>query len=464
MTQLRLILLAIFAGLLVSCEEETPLPDNLVNFEATEFGFEGDETEIKLILSRSESENIDLTLSLEATHAEYGTDFTTDPAASGGTLVVTVPAGSTEASFTVIKPANVFFDGDESVDFTLQSAGEPLILGETVSTKLSFTAITSEGSTLTLQGKTDESNYANTVFVDFSANKQTPVDRKSWALGFYSDNDFRVIINHSFEMLIAQVDKTDINSVTVTDAEASKLFNFSPFVPDEEALSLIDSWDGDLSKTAIAAVSATDADNKVYLLATGNSDLADVTTWYKIRVLRNGEGYTLQYAELAATTFSSLDISKSSDHSFVFVSLDNDNDGAIVPVEPTKSNWDIEWAYSTYNSGLNTPYWFQDFVLINHVDGTEAAEVMTSSFTYDAFAEADLSGVTFTSTRDAIGGKWRVTGGPGMTPGIKTDRFYVIKDSWGNVYKLKFVSAGLGDDGGERGRPVVEYKLVKKAG
>jgi hypothetical protein len=37
----------------------------------------------------------------------------------------------------------------------------------------------------------------------------------------------------------------------------------------------------------------------------------------------------------------------------------------------------------------------------------------------------------------------------------------VVKDPAGNYYKLKFVSMGVGGDGGVRGNPVVEYKLVK---
>jgi hypothetical protein len=38
----------------------------------------------------------------------------------------------------------------------------------------------------------------------------------------------------------------------------------------------------------------------------------------------------------------------------------------------------------------------------------------------------------------------------------------VVKDPAGNYYKLKFISMGL-NDGGSRGYPVVEYKLVKAA-
>lgn len=107
-----------------------------------------------------------------------------------------------------------------------------------------------------------------------------------------------------------------------------------------------------------------------------------------------------------------------------------------------------------------TPYWFQDFILLNYAAGAEAAEVLESTITYANYAETNIAATTFLKTRDAIGSKWRVTSG--ATVGIRKDRFYVVKDPLGNIYKLKFVSMGLASDGGERGRPVIEYKLVKK--
>ena len=78
---------------------------------------------------------------------------------------------------------------------------------------------------------------------------------------------------------------------------------------------------------------------------------------------------------------------------------------------------------------------------------------------YANFKESDLSKVTLSDARDVISSKWRVTSGGAV--GVKTDRFYVIKDSSGNIYKLKFVSFHA-NDGGERGKPVIEYALVKK--
>lgn len=454
----------------ISCTEDNPpLPDNLINFEANELGFSGEQTAtFKVNLSREEKNSLILNVSLAPVGVTYGVEFTTTPAAVNNVITLEIPAGETEASITVTKADGIFLDGDESISFTIQEA-EPAVIGETLSLLLSFSPIVSNGSTLTLQGKTDVAAYANSVFVDLSANKQTQISRKGWALGFYTGTDFRVIINHSFQMLTTVSDKNDMNAVTIADAQASRLYNFNAFAvsADASALTLVDAWDGDLTKTAIASVSATDSENKVYFVRTEAGSLSDASTWYKIRVLRNSTGYTLQYAKVDATTFTSVNISKNSTHNYVFVSLDNGTDGQLATVEPVKTDWDIEWSYSTYLSSpsFNTPYWFRDFVLINYLAGAEAAQVVsadagTSATAYANFNADGIAGLTFLRTRDAIGDKWRSTN---PATGVKRDRFYVVRDPHGNVYKLKFNSSGIAGDGGERDRPVIEYTLVKKA-
>ncbi|RYX87115.1 hypothetical protein EON73_02050, partial [bacterium] len=72
---------------------------------------------------------------------------------------------------------------------------------------------------------------------------------------------------------------------------------------------------------------------------------------------------------------------------------------------------------------------------------------------------SNIAAVAFKTERDVIGSKWRGTTG---TVGVRADRYYVVKDGAGNVYKLKFVSF-ISNDGGTRGKPVIEYKLVKRA-
>jgi hypothetical protein len=480
MLKTKIKFLSMIAGLvsilaIAACsDDDPPLPDNLVSFETATIGLSGDvdDIQINVTLTRAVAIETTVQISFNPTGVVYGDDFTIAPAPTGNTFSVVIPSNTTTASFTVERVA-VELAGTESIAFEITNAGESgAIIGTTKIITLSFSDIISEGSQLTLQGRSTDTNYspaaginyANSAFADFSANSTHSVDRKNWALGFYSGNDFSVILNHSFQVLAAASDKTDIDAVTQADAEASGLYNFNAFAAgNPNGLDYNDSWDGDLTKTAIASVSVTDSENKVYFIRTENGPLNDASKWYKVRVLRNGDGYRLLYAKVTEATHQTVEISKDTEYNFEFVSLDNATDGASLNIEPQKAKWDIEWSYSTYNSGLNTPYWFQDFVLLNYAAGAQASEIIKATpaeaeTSYASFAEADLTGLTFLQTRDAIGSKWRATTGDG----IKRERFYVVKDTDGNIYKLRFLTMGVGD-AGERGRPVIEYALVKKA-
>jgi hypothetical protein len=441
--------------LTIACKEEVSLPDNLANFATSQQGLETDEASVQISLSRVTDVAIPINIQVTPSLLTYNQEFVTEPAASNNIITATIPAGQSSVSVKVKKKTGVFLNGDESLTFKMTSVGNPALIGLTTETKLSFSAITSTGSKLTLEGKTSESNYANNVYADFSANATTLSARKSWNLAFYHGGAFRVVLNHSYQSSAAATSKTDITAVTLADTASVTNLNFSP--GSEGSLALVDYWDGDLSKTVFAEVAATESQNKVYLISFEGSKAKN--QWYKVKVNRNGEGYKVQFARIGESTIQSIDIPKNADFNFSFLSLET---AKVVSAEPRKINWDIQWGYSTSNAGTTppTPYWFQDFVSLNYAAGAEAAEVLTSSVSYAAFSESNLANLTFLKTRDAIGSKWRTTSG--STLGVRQDRFYVVKDPSGNIYKLKFISMGLGSDGGERGKPVIEYQLVKK--
>jgi hypothetical protein len=315
----------------------------------------------------------------------------------------------------------------------------------------------SEGSQLKLDGG-GGTGAPNSVYVDFSTDKQTAVPRTSWTLGFYSGSDYRVILNYTASTSAVALNKTDISQVGLDDSTGISL----ALGQGQGTMAMVDNVYGDLSKTAIAAVSATDADNKVYLLKPETSTASDPATWYKIKVSRNGNGYRLQFARLGATTIQTADISKATDYNFTFYSLES---AKTVSVEPKKTEWDMQWSYGVYFAGGGAaiiPYLYSDFVYTNREAGVQAAEATTADgFNYDSFALSDVtnSKLVYSSQKDAIGSKWRVTSGTPL--GIRTDRFYVVKDPAGNYYKLKFISAGIGQDGGQRGYPEIAYKLLK---
>lgn len=314
----------------------------------------------------------------------------------------------------------------------------------------------SNGSQIQLNGLVATepgSSAGNSVFVDFSANKQTPVARVSWDLGFYCGADFRVIINNTTTASAKQIGKTDLAAVTTADTVG---LNGLTLGFDAASFNLVDNIFGDLSKTAIPAVSLVDADNKVVIINRGTGGSTPARDFYKIRVLRTNTGYRLQYAKLAATTFTTVDIDKDADYNFKYVSFD----AGAVAAEPVKNQWDIKWSYTLYQTSFGAdmiPFAFSDFISINAKAGVQAAEVLTSTVTYDNYTSANIASTTFSNAVDVIAGKWRSTN---PATGVRTDRFYVVKDPSGNYYKIKFLTMGAGD-GGTRGKPEFKYTLVK---
>lgn len=448
--------------LFASCrKKDAPLPDNLAQYESSEQGIAPASASItvKVKLSRATDRDIPVTISLTPNGVAYTTQYTTAPATISNAISLTILSGASEGSFTLTKTAGAVFRGDESIAFKIESTGAPVIIGTTNIFTLKFAEIISAGSAVVGDG--GGATFGNKVFFDLSANSQTGVQRTKWDLGLYGGaDDWRVILNSSCGMMAKQISKNDLNAVTAADTVGfgtDVIFNQT--APTTTALPYIDYPDGDLSKTAVASVSATATDNKVYIINRGNGigSPAPNRGWKKVRIIRNAAGgYTIQHADIAATTFTSVDIAKDDAYFFKYVSFDN---GAVA-VDPQKKKWDFAWTYFsnvTNFGGGEVPYLFQDIVIQNRNVGT--AKVLTATKAYADFGEADLAGITFLTTQNAIGADWRSGGGPTSAPAVRTDRYYIIKDGDNNIYKLRFTAM---TQNGERGYPAIEYALVKK--
>ena len=304
-------------------------------------------------------------------------------------------------------------------------------------------------------------SYPNSVFVSLRSGKQTAVARSSWDLAFSTGSDFKVLINGTTGAMATATAKTDINAVGAAEiAEVEESGELILSFSNLEGILHVDDVANPLSKPVIGTVSATEANNAVYLLSRGASGV-DAKPLKKIRILRNGDGYKLQHADADATTFNTLNISKDKDDNFIYINFES----GIVEVEPAKTEWDISWTASTsstpYPEAANgvLAYYFQDLVFHNIYGGVTVAEVMEEDVAYEAFAEQNAARLNFNSdSRLAIGSNWRSGGGPSSAPAVRDDRYYVVKDSESNIYKLRFLSL---NKAGERGRPSFEYELVK---
>lgn len=306
-------------------------------------------------------------------------------------------------------------------------------------------AMTLQGLDGTETGTTPGTNAANSVYVDFSTDTQTPVARKSWNLGFYCGSSFAVILNGTTSSTAVQ---KSINVADVVSSADSASYATELTLNYTDKMSYLDDMAGDLTKTVIKA-------NNVYVVNPGDGQ----SPLYKVQVTqKDANTYTLKYAKINESTVTTLDISKNSDYNFKFVSFAS---GSEISVEPAKTKWDIRWSKTIYFTTMGTsliPYTMSDFVTINYLSGVEVAVVDPATVTYDNFTSTNLTGLTFSNSITAIGSGWRNTTGSSI--GI-INQFYIVKDAAGNHYKLQFLTMGVGSDGGVRGNPELKYALVQ---
>lgn len=469
MKKMYLLVVIVFTLAFTACSDD----DNSSAVTTTQVAFVNQtinisqvETTVNVVFSTATTASGIVILNVEPTDVTYGTDFTTSPEVSESLLSLPFEQGVTSVSFTFNKLTEAIEGEEKNVKFTILS-----IEGITVDvptntnyTQLNFNevAITNNIVSPNIGGNT----FPNNVYIDLSSGQVVEVIRTSWELGFYSGSDFRVVMNPAInKFAIKQLTTTNIDEVQAEDTSVTT-GDYDP-----AGAAYIDHPYGNLSGTAIAEVSATDEDNKVYLVnlgqtisstpATGTSAAltGDSRGWKKIRILRSGNDYKIQFADIDATTHSEVTISKDSNYNFTFFDLVN---GTIVSAEPQQDKWDLNLGtfmnYTQYN-GQDISYFYSDFVTTNTLAGTRTYEVLTSDYSYDDFILTNVDTANLSTQVDqdrrVIGANWR---GTYPSPAVKTDRFYVVQDIAGNIYKLKFTA--MLNSSSERGNITFEYEKL----
>ena len=317
---------------------------------------------------------------------------------------------------------------------------------------------------LTLEGKVDDGTtdgeFANMVYVDLSEEEQLPVSRFSWHLSFYSGNESRVTLNQSLSRVYT-TGKTDFEAVTLEDVKnAVAEMKFPDLAggmmgyPKEEQIN--DTPDGDLATTAFGDLSTDPAKTEVYLLA---SEALDVAQWYKVKITSLGNAYHIAYCNISDNTPQEATIQKDANNLFVPFSLKT---GKIVDLPKT---WDLMWSKSIALTQMPNGKIIlgpsSDVVTTNRHSGVEVAQVPVQNpleirTEFENFTKTATEGLEFKQEADILGTDWRMTPMPNaVAPGPKADRFYVIKDASGNLFKLRFLHF-CEEDGGERGKPMLE--------
>ncbi len=133
-----------------------------------------------------------------------------------------------------------------------------------------------------------------------------------------------------------------------------------------------------------------------------------------------------------------------------------------VTVEPEKENWDLNFTVFTNEIEGYGSYGYSDFVVNNAKANAKVYMIDTeveTELSYDNFTLANVDASKFINDQRGVGSSWRNGGGPGALPSLKDNVFYVMSDTDGNLYKIKFLALTNAD--GERGHPEFVYSLLK---
>lgn len=448
---------------LSSCSDDNDLVGDpfVVAFESLSKNLADMETQEPVVVVYSEiaTDNGSFSVNINALNAVYGVDFVTVPAAVDNVITTPITSGQEQSIITFERLSNTL-DETTEIEFTITSIDYN---GSNVQGNTTFLINSSASLGGSIEPSLGGPNEGNQVYVDLSSQATTEVERDSWDLGFYSGDEFRVAINGSIYMATTALSETNIDVVSASDVSAlQSQVAVGTFNPDNA--NYIDAPNGNILETAIDEISVNDADNPVYLVnlgyevSTANANVGSVAIagahrgWKKIRILRSGNDYILQYADLDDNTHQELTISKNELYNFKHFSF---NTNTIVDVEPQREKWDICFTVFTNLIPGNGSYGYSDFVMHNRKGGALAYQVNTSDIEYENFVLANINESNFSEDQTIIGSNWRSVFSGGS---VHTDRFFIVKDSNGNIYKLKFLA--LTNENGERGYPEFEYELL----
>jgi len=316
---------------------------------------------------------------------------------------------------------------------------------------------------------------AKTEFTDID--KVTKYSKFKTPMNLYSSGVFRTLLPTIFKA--REVTVTTVEELTKGLPLAYGMYGGGV----KYNISFTDNKEGTLEGTALGKIAADPSQAKVCIVSLGYKiptssprkgridTKGDQRGFYKIKVFMQGGQYVMQYAKLDETTHKEFKITKDNSHNLSFFSFEK---GTTVTAAPPKTKFDINFAgvfgfYTYMKSPLDRKYYwagvtYSDYALTNNLGGTEVYGIFTQELdkasntyvptnepAYETFTRADIDESKFKDSdndRTVIDSHWRsVFPRKRLIPGV----YYIIKDSDGNIYKLKFTR--FLSESGERGYP-----------
>lgn len=268
-----------------------------------------------------------------------------------------------------------------------------------------------------------KNDYPYQAFFQLSSGEVTGQNTKEdWDLGFENGAEGQhIIINYSRNMFVYPTGKNYLSEVQTPAGYLG---------PDNQRF---DSPYGEYDSLAMREFD----DGLVRLIDMGYGINGQHIGWYKVKMVSVDEAsYKLQYAPLVSNDSIVLTLEKEngSDHQFKYYSFLKGEEANVAPVD---NQWDLVFTQFTQRlyEPLIMPYLVTG-TLMNRV-GTKGAKIMNKDF--DDIDLAYVQSLTLTDTINIIGYEWKSFDFDDEDYTVYTNICYVIQDSKGDFYKLKFL-------------------------
>jgi len=291
-----------------------------------------------------------------------------------------------------------------------------------------------------------QSIYTNQIYFAFSSDSIIKINaNEDWDLCFESaPSGWHIRVNSANYLGIYRTASNDFSQVQFTLNNKSWKYDKSS---------------GNIDSTAVGTwvnmqVSPSVYTNQVFLI--GQYDGITYNASKKLQfTMVNDTSYRFSYADLNGNNPKDVLIRKDTSCNYTYYSISTQKQ---VTIEPKRTDWDMVFTqYSTtlYSNGAPVDYFVRG-VLINPYKVQVAAD---STRVYENIGISNLSEFNFQTNWDAIGYNWKsvVVNALANTAKytVRDNYFYVVRDTKGVYYKLKFLS--FFNTKGDPGYPAFEF-------
>lgn len=233
---------------------------------------------------------------------------------------------------------------------------------------------------------------------------------------------------------------------------ASKDFDFVNEKNEPDSL-FIDNPNGDLTKSALGQWWVDETGNEIKLskvcyINRGRDERRRPLGVYKFQVIDwDDNSYTIRFGESDENTSKTITIQKNPLYNFVYLNFDKPEEEIIF--EPLKEDWDLLFKEESEYVPLNAigaseeveaiPYQVRG-VYLNPFN-VEAVEFENKdSIDFTDITRDDVASLELSKHLNVIGYDWKNFSLQGEVYAVNPKRIYIIKDTKGFLYKLRFIS------------------------